>query len=152
MIRTPALALLVGGLPLMLEAGCTATPNAPAPQSMPTLDSHVAGFAMAYCLRTLGNKGLPERDVQVLREQGERWNQVVVEQSRGDITLFFAMMPVIDAAMSATPMAQVKDEENAGSLPAPVFYCAEILRQPAVSQIMADARARLATAYADDQP
>lgn len=136
----------------MLEAGCATNPNAPASHSMPTLDSHVAGFAMAYCLRTLGNKGLPERDVQVLREQGERWNQVVVERSRGDITLFFAMMPVIDAAMSATPMAQVKDEANAGSLPAPVFYCAEILRQPAVSQIMTDARAALATAYAGDPP
>jgi hypothetical protein len=137
---------------LMLLVGCTRTQNAPAPQSMPTLDSHVAGFAMAYCLRTLGNKGLPERDVQVLREQGERWNQVVVEQSRGDITLFFAMMPVIDAAMSATPMAQVKDKANAGSLPAPVFYCAEVLRQPAVSQVMAVARASLATAYAGDPP
>ncbi|GAA0768171.1 hypothetical protein GCM10009076_28150 [Erythrobacter ramosus] len=135
----------------MLAAGCTATPNAPAPQSMPTLDSHVAGFAMAYCLRTLSNKGLPERDAQVLREQGERWNQVVVEQSRGDITLFFAMMPVIDAAIAATPMAQVKDEANAGSLPAPVFYCAEILRHPAVSQTMADARTSLAAAYAGDQ-
>ncbi|WP_301751584.1 hypothetical protein [uncultured Erythrobacter sp.] len=119
---------------------------------MPTLDSHVAGFAMAYCLRTLGNKGLPEREAQVLREQGERWNQVVVEQSRGDITLFFAMVPVIDAAMSATPMAQVKDEANAGSLPAPVFYCAEILRQPAVSEVMADTRASLAAAYAGDPP
>lgn len=107
---------------------------------------------MAYCLRALGSKGLPERDIQVLREQGERWNQVVVEQSRGNITLFFAMMPAIDAAVSATPMAQVKDEENAGSLPAPVFYCAEILRQPAVDHVMADARVSLAAAYADDQP
>ena len=57
MIRTPALALLAAGMTLMLLVGCTRTQNAPAPQSMPTLDSHVAGFAMAYCLRTLDNKG-----------------------------------------------------------------------------------------------
>ena len=105
---------------------------------------------MAYCLRSLDGKGLPEPDGRVIREQGERWGQVVVEQSRGDFTAFFVIMPAIDAALVATPLAMVKDEQTAGSLPAPVFTCAEVLRQPAVIRAMADVRASLAAAYSQN--
>ncbi len=138
-----ALAALLG------MAACT-TPNGEAISKGgvdPALDGHVEGFAMAYCLRSLGSKGLPEPEARVMREQGDRWAQVVVERSSGDITLFFAMMPALDAAIASAPMAFVKDEAKAGSAPAPVYFCAEIIRQPGVANAMAEARDALAPAY-----
>ena len=120
-----------------------------APPSITELDSHVSGMATAHCLTSLGDKGLPERDAQVMREQGDRWGQIVLERSAGDFFLAFAKMrPALDAALAATPMTLVKDEANAGSLTAPVYYCAQILRQPAVVSALAEARAILAPDYA----
>ena len=118
--------------------------------SITELDSHVNGMATAHCLTSLGNKGLPERDAQVMREQGDRWGQIVLERSAGDFFLAFAKMrPALDAALAATPMTMVKDGDTTGSLPAPVYYCAQILRQPAVVRALAEARAVLAPDYAD---
>lgn len=112
------------------------------------LDSHVNGFAMAHCLRSLGNKGLPETDARVLREQGDRWGQVLVERSHGDIfAAFDILLPAIDAAVAATPMALVKVEDTGGSATAPVYYCVDLLRQPAVARAIAEARAGLAADY-----
>lgn len=128
-----------------------ADPGDPPPAAaLPDLDAHVHGFAMAYCLRSLGDKGLPEPEAQVMRQQGDRWSQIVVEQSRGDFTRFFVIMPALDAALAATPMALVKVEDTGGSAAAPLFYCDKLLRQPAVVQAMAAARASLAPDYAGD--
>lgn len=115
------------------------------------LESHIHGFAMAHCLRSVGTKGVPEADARVLREQGDRWGQVLVEKSRGDIfAAFEILLPALDAALAATPMALVKVEETGGSATAPVFYCAELLRQPAVARAMEQAAATLAPAYREE--
>ena len=139
-------------LALLLSMSACATPQSSrnsAAQSL--LESHINGFAMAHCLRSVGTKGLPETDARVLREQGDRWGQVLVEKSRGDIfAAFDILLPALDAALAATPMALVKVEETAGSVTAPVFYCAELLRQPDVARAMDDAAAALAPAYREE--
>ena len=133
---------------LLLASACVSTESRLEFATARDLDDHLAGFAMAHCLRSLGGKGLPEPDVQVMQQQGDRWIQIVVERSYGDIEQFFAIGPAINAAVAATPMAIVKDEASqAGSSPAPVFYCAQIIRQPAVTRGIAAARAALAPAY-----
>ena len=141
----------IAGIAALLSATACATPGQYG--DTPTtalLDAHLHGFAMAYCLRSLGDKRLPEPEAQVMREQGNRWSQIVVEHSRGDFTKFFVIMPALDAALAATPMALVKVEETGGSAAAPVFYCDSLLRLPAVAEAMAAARASLAADYADD--
>lgn len=135
-------------LALLLAGACTAPQPRGTTASVSLIDTHVHGFAMAYCLRSLDGKNLSEPEARVIREQGNRWSQIVVEQSRGDFTEFFVIIPAIDAALAATPMAYVKDEESGGSAPAPIFYCDALLRQPGVTQAMDEARARLAPAYA----
>lgn len=143
-----AAALLAAPLTL---SGCIAPPariNAPAAV---LLDSHITGFAMSYCLSSLGEKGLPEADERVLREQGNRWGQVLAEHSRGDISSAFdVLLPALDTAIAVTPMAQVRDDATGGTLPAPVFYCDDLLRYPTVMRAMAEARRRLAAAYAEN--
>ncbi len=149
MSRTRWVTLIVGELALLLMAGaCTTPQHRVGTAAGSLLDSHVHDFALAYCLRSLGDKNLPEPEAQILREQGDRWGQVMVEQSRGDFTEFFVIVPAIDAALAATPMALVKVEATGGSATAPVYYCVELLRQPAVMHAMAQAKAGLAADYA----
>jgi hypothetical protein len=134
----------------LVAANACAVPRPGAASSAALLDEHVHGFAMAYCLRKVADRGLPEAEAKVLREQGNRWGQVLVERSRGDYTLFFVIMPALDAALAETPMAMVKAGDTAGSETAPLFHCDQLLRQPAVMRAMARARASLAPAYAED--
>lgn len=144
----------IAGLALvMVVSACTTPQHRGGEAGALLLDGHVNGFAMAHCLRSLEGKGVPETDVRVLREQGDRWGQVLAEHSRGDIfAAFDVLLPAIDTALAATPMALVKVEETGGSATAPLFYCDDLLRQPAVMRAMAQARARLAPAYAEKYP
>jgi hypothetical protein len=143
--------LAVAAAALLAANGCVTPVGRSNAAAAVLLDSHITGFAMSYCLRSLGDKGLPETDARVLREQGGRWAQVLVEHSRGDITAAFdVLLPALDAAIAATPMAQVRDDATGGTLPAPVFYCDDLLRHPAVMRAMAEARRRLAAAYSED--
>ncbi len=137
---------------LLLMLSACATPQRSVGAAGDSLvESHVSGFAMAHCLRSVGGKGVPDTDARVLREQGDRWGQVLVEHSRGDIfAAFEILLPPLDAALAATPMAIVKVEDTGGSATAPVFYCAELLRQPAVTRAMGEAAALLAPAYRDE--
>lgn len=137
------------GIAAILSASACVTPGGTGSASLEEalLDNQVHGFAMAYCLRSLDNKRLPEPEARVIREQGGRWSQIVVERSRGDFTKFFAILPALDAALAATPMALVRDEGTGGSATVPVYYCAELLRQPAVVGAMGKARAALAPDY-----
>lgn len=145
MLRT----MTAAALALMAAACATPAPLGKAAGAM-LLEDHVNGFAMTHCLRAVGGKGLPETEARVLREQADRWGQVLVEHSRGDIfAAFDVLLPAIDTAMASTPMAEVRDDATGGTLPAPLFYCADLLRQPGVMRAMAEARARLAPAYAD---
>lgn len=143
--------VIAGLAPLLLTTACTTSQHGGIAAGDTLLDRHVHGFAMAHCLRSLEGKGVPETDARVLREQGDRWGQVLVEHSRGDIfAAFDVLLPAIDAALASTPMAIVKVEETGGSATAPVFYCDDLLRQPAVMRAMDEARLRLAPAYAKD--
>lgn len=143
---------VIPGLALLLVVSACSTPqHRGGAAAALLLESHVNGFAMAHCLRSLDGKGVPETDARVLREQGDRWGRILVEHSRGDIfAAFDVLLPAIDAALASTPMALVKVEETGGSATAPVFYCDDLLRQPAVMRAMAQARARLAPAYAEE--
>lgn len=114
------------------------------------LEAHVSGFTNAYCLRSLHGKGLPDEEAKIVSQQGQRWTNVVVQQSRGDIQYFLGMIPSIEAAITATPMAMVKDEETAGSATASIFYCSQITQQPGVARAMAEAKEALAPAYAEE--
>jgi hypothetical protein len=135
---------------MLLVSACVTSEDPGGATAAALLESHVNGFAMAHCLRSVGDKGVPETDARVLREQGDRWCQVLVEHSRGDIfAAFDVLLPAIDAALESTSMALVKVEETGGSATAPVFYCDQLIRQPAVERAMAQARARLAPAYAE---
>lgn len=132
---------------LLLACAC-ATPQAGAPAATGSqLDTDVHGFAMAYCLRSLAAKNLPEPEASVVRDQGNRWSQIVVENSRGDFTEFFVILPALNAAIASRPMAYVRDEETGGSAAAPVYYCDMLLREPAVVRAMDEARRTLAPAY-----
>jgi hypothetical protein len=134
---------------LLAASGCIAPAGRLTPPAAVLLDSHITGFAMSYCLRSLGDKGLPETDARVLREQGGRWGQVLVEHSRGDLVAAFdVLLPALDAAIASTPMAQVRDDATGDAVPAPVFYCDDLLGHPGVMRAMAEARRRLAAAYA----
>ena len=143
--------VIAGLAPLLLVTACATSQTGAPTATGSELDTHMHGFAMVHCLRSLEGKGVPETDTRVLREQGDRWGQVLVEHSRGDIfAAFDVLLPAIDAAIAATPMALVKVEETGGSATAPLFYCNDLLRQPAVMRAMAKARAHLAADYAGE--
>ena len=144
------LALVTGSAAILTLSACATPGPGDTAASAALLDEHVRSTAMAHCLRSVGGKGLPAAQAEVLREEGQRWVQILVEKSRGDIELLFAIMPAVDAALAAAPVALIHDDSTGGTLPAAVFHCDTLLREPGVERAMAEARRRLAPAYVEE--
>lgn len=112
-----------------------AMPVKSAPRSQ--VERDVQGYAVAACLT--------QQKETYLREQGDGWGSVIINRGFGNVEDWQPLIAAVAAEIERTPPMVVHGDGNDKEMP--IAYCAEIVDQPDVNEVIGQTIDKMAPAY-----